>query len=174
MTRCAGAVLRRLSPSLGNAGERHFAMMPASSCDPDVMKPSRPVAHFASMCGAALVAALSVCAVAQAAPPAATATRCGWFDNPSPGNATLVDRDGEWTVGQQGGHQADGTWPTFPHARWVATGTGSAGYGCACLEVRSQDDTREVITIVSATVQPLKTCRQDKALRGKEPENPLK
>ncbi|WP_052250948.1 DUF4087 domain-containing protein [Xanthomonas sacchari] len=137
------------------------------------MTSSRPVLHRARAVGAALVAALGLCAGAQAAPPADTVTRCGWFDNPSPGNATLVDKDGEWTVGQQGGHQADGTWPTFPRARWVATGTGSAGYGCACMKVRARADTQEVTAIVSATVQPLKTCRQDRALQGKEPENPL-
>ncbi|KMM77393.1 hypothetical protein ACP93_00640 [Xanthomonas sp. NCPPB 1128] len=138
------------------------------------MTPSRPVLQCVRVCGAALVAALGLCVVAQAAPPAQTVTRCGWFDNPSPGNATLVDKDGEWMVGQQGGHQAEGTWPTFSRARWVATGTGSAGYGCACLKVRARDDTQEVTTIVAVTVQPLKICRQDKALQGKEPENPLK
>ncbi|WP_371182546.1 DUF4087 domain-containing protein [Xanthomonas sacchari] len=151
-----------------------FAMMPASPFAPDLMTPTRPVLQCMRVVGAALVAALSLCAVAQAAPPAQTVTRCGWFDNPTPGNATLVDKDGEWTVGQQGGHQAEGTWPTFPPARWVATGTGSAGYGCACLKVRARDDTQEVTTIVAATAQPLKTCRQDKALQGREPENPLK
>ncbi|MCC4591663.1 DUF4087 domain-containing protein [Xanthomonas campestris pv. cannae] len=151
-----------------------FAMMPASPFAPDLMPPTRPVLQCMRVIGAALVAALSLGAVAQAAPPAQTVTRCGWFDNPTPGNATLVDKDGEWTVGQQGGHQAEGTWPTFPSPRWVATGTGSAGYGCACLKVRARDDTQEITTIVAATVQPLKTCRQDKALQGREPENPLK
>ncbi|WP_295911416.1 DUF4087 domain-containing protein [uncultured Xanthomonas sp.] len=148
--------------------------MPVSSLDPDVMNPSRPVLRFASVFGAALAAMTGLCAVADATPPAGAVTRCGWFDNPSPGNATLVDKDGEWTVGQQGGHQAEGTWPTFSQARWVATGTGSAGYGCACLKVHARDDSREVTAIESATAQPLKTCRQDKALRGREPENPLK
>ncbi len=60
-------------------------------------------------------------------------TRCGWFDNPSPGNATLTDRQGEWTVAQQGMSSAEGAWPTFKRAQWVRTGSGSAGYGCACL-----------------------------------------
>lgn len=138
------------------------------------MTSSRPVLQCTRVFSAALAVALGLCAGVQAAPPTDTVTRCGWFDNPSPGNATLVDKDGEWTVGQQGGHQAEGNWPTFPRARWVATGTGSAGYGCACLKVRARANTQEVTTIVAATVQPLKICLQDKALQVKEPENPLK
>ena len=39
--------------------------------------------------------------------------RCGWFSNPTPGNASLYDRDGEWIIGVQGGYQADGDWPAF-------------------------------------------------------------
>lgn len=33
------------------------------------------------------------------------ALRCGWFDNPTPGNASPTDRDGQWLIGLQGGHQ---------------------------------------------------------------------
>ncbi len=104
---------------------------------------------------------------------AAAQNRCGWFDNPTPGNATLVDKDGEWTVGVQGGHQAQGKWPAFSKARWVQTGNGSAGYGCACLKMSARPGTQEVANIASARSQPLATCRNDKALAGKEPENPL-
>ena len=111
---------------------------------------------------------------AAAAMPPDTTTRCGWFDNPTPGNATLVDKDGEWTIGMQGGHQAEGDWPTFPKSRWVATGTGSAGYGCACLKLSARADTQEVTHIFSSGTQALSVCRKDKALTGKEPENPLK
>jgi len=100
--------------------------------------------------------------------------RCGWFDNPSPGNATLTDSDGEWTIGLQGGHQARGTWPRFKADHWVRTGTGSAGYGCTCLKVKAQADSQEVTQIVSSRALPLSTCRHAPALKGKEPENPLK
>lgn len=101
-------------------------------------------------------------------------TRCGWFDNPSPGNATLTDHDGEWTIGLQGGHQARGTWPRFKADQWVRTGTGSAAYGCSCLKVKAQAESQAVTQIVSARALPLSTCRNDRALKGKEPENPLK
>jgi hypothetical protein len=108
---------------------------------------------------------------AAAAPPA---LRCGWLDQPTPGNATLVDRDGEWTIGLQGGHQAGGPRPRFRTGQWVRTGHGSAGYGCACLKVRADAVTQEITAIVSARAQPLATCRKDPALKGKEPQNPLK
>ena len=57
--------------------------------------------------------------------------RCGWVDNPTPANWWLVDRDGEWTIGVQGGYQADGDMPDFG-SRWVET-NGHHGYGCACM-----------------------------------------
>lgn len=99
-------------------------------------------------------------------------TRCGWFDNPSPGNATLADRDGEWTIGQQGGHQATGDWPEFKPAQWVRTGVGSYGYGCACMRVKVNADTREIEEIISTSSKPLSACRKDRSLV--EPKNPLK
>ena len=42
-----------------------------------------------------------------------TELRCGWFENSSPSNASLTDRDGEWTISIQGGYEAKGDWPTF-------------------------------------------------------------
>lgn len=86
----------------------------------------------------------------------------------------MHDRDGEWTIGIQGGHQAEGVWPTFKSSEWVRTGNGSAGYGCVCMRVYADAESREVARVVSARVRPLSACRKDPALRGKEPENPLK
>lgn len=126
----------------------------------------------------ALVAATAALADGQApsagAGAAQPALRCGWFDNPTPGNTTLVDRDGEWTIGLQGGHQASGPRPRFATGQWVQTGHGSAGYGCACLKVQADMATLEVTAVVSARSQPLAACRKDPALKGKEPQNPLK
>lgn len=125
----------------------------------------------------ALLAATAALADGPAPPAdagaAQPALRCGWFDNPTPGNATLVDRDGEWAIGLQGGHQASGPWPRFATGQWVRTGHGSAGYGCACLKVRADAATQEITAIISARAQPLATCRKDPALKGKEPHHPL-
>ena len=122
----------------------------------------------------ALLATTSDAVLASASPTHDADMRCGWFDNPTPGNATLVDRDGEWTVGQQGGHQATGPWPAFGRGQSVRTGTGSAAYGCACLKVKADREAHEIDTILSARALPLSTCRKDPALKGQEPENPLK
>ena len=89
--------------------------------------------------------------------------RCGWFQNPTPGNAWLSDKDGEWVVGTQGGHQADGDWPDFNGKNWVKT-NGSYGYGCACMVVVVNAKTKEIQRIVSSRVQSIKTCKNDPKL----------
>ena len=122
-----------------------------------------------------LVAVGLATALTQAsAVPAQAVQRCGWFDNPTPGNAWLYDRDGEWTVGIQGGHQAQGAWPQLSGSRRVRTGSGSAGYACVCMKLRADNESREVSRILSSRVQPLSVCRGDPAVKGLEPENPLK
>ena len=50
-----------------------------------------------------------------------SAVRCGWFENPTPANAWLTDRDGEWNLGLQSGYQAEGNWPEFEPSDWVRT-----------------------------------------------------
>lgn len=95
--------------------------------------------------------------------------RCGWFSNPSPGNASLYDKDGEWTIAVQGGHQAEGDWPPkFPPGGYAATGRGSYGYGCACLRVVVDKAENNVLRIISGKGRPLAICRGDKTLRGIE------
>ena len=98
--------------------------------------------------------------------------RCGWFDNPTPGNASLIDRNGEWTISVQGEYEAKGQWPQFKDSHWVRTGNGSSGYGCVCMKVRSNAVSHKIVRILSAHAKPLSACRRDKTL--KEPENPLK
>ena len=94
-------------------------------------------------------------------------TRCGWFSNPTPANAWLKDRDGEWIIGIQGGHQAEGDWPDFKPRQWIKTNV-HYGYGCACLRVKVNRKTHEVIEIKSAYARPLAACRKDRSL--KEPK----
>src|SRR5574337_13586 len=89
---------------------------------------------------------------------------CGWFENPTPGNASLRDRSGEWTVGIQGGHQAEGDWPAFRASQWVNTNR-SYGHGCACIKGVVDKKNLEVVRIVSARAEALGVCRRDRALR---------
>jgi len=91
-------------------------------------------------------------------------TRCGWFSNPTPANASLYDSQREWIIGVQGGYQAEGDWPDIPPKQWVETNV-HYGYGCACLRVTVNRETSEVIKIVSASARPLSACRRDKALK---------
>ena len=89
--------------------------------------------------------------------------RCGWFHNPTPGNATLTDRDGEWEISSQGGFSAEGDWPEFTDTQWTQT-NGHYGYGCACMKVVVDRSERRVLRIASATAKSLKVCRADKVL----------
>ncbi|OOG45928.1 DUF4087 domain-containing protein [Rhodanobacter sp. C01] len=115
-----------------------------------------------------LFCAMLFASTAQAQESPATAQiRCGWFDNPTPGNASLYDRDGEWIIGIQGGHQADGDWPEFSDSQWVDT-NGHHGHGCACLDVVTSTHTHEIIRITGARAKALKICRNDRTL--KEPD----
>jgi hypothetical protein len=91
-------------------------------------------------------------------------TRCGWFSNPTPANASLYDRDGEWVIGVQGGYQTEGDWPSFKSGQWVET-NGHYGHGCACVRLRVNRETHRVIEIESARARPLASCRRDRSLR---------
>lgn len=91
-------------------------------------------------------------------------TRCGWFSNPTPANASLYDRDGEWIIGVQGGYQVEEDWPNFGPRQWVETNV-HYGYGCACLRLRVNRETHEVIEIVSSRARPLSACRRDRRLK---------
>jgi hypothetical protein len=90
--------------------------------------------------------------------------RCGWFENPTPANMSLIDKDGEWLIGAQGGYQAEGTdnIPDFGDD-WVETNV-HYGYGCACLRVIVDRKEKQIIKIISGTAKPIADCRQDKAL----------
>ena len=91
-------------------------------------------------------------------------TRCGWFSNPTPGNASLYDAEQEWIIGVQGDYQAEGDWPEFPPKQWVETNV-HYGYGCACLRLTVNRETSKVIKIVSGSARPLSACRRDRALK---------
>jgi len=91
-------------------------------------------------------------------------TRCGWFSNPTPANASLYDSQREWIISVQGGYEAEGDWPDIPPKEWVETNV-HYGYGCACMRVTVDRDEGKVIKIVSSTARPLSACRRDRTLK---------
>lgn len=93
------------------------------------------------------------------------ARRCGWLHNPTPGNWWLTDRDGAWILGTQGGRQAAGMddMPDMSALEWQET-NGHYGYGCACITLTADPETRDVIRFENPQAKPLAACRADKAL----------
>jgi len=108
-----------------------------------------------------------VLALAALAAPAAGAPerRCGWLQNPTPGNFWLIDRDGEWTLGVQGGYQAPGMdeMGDMTISGWVEV-NGHYGYGCACMRISIDRSTGRVTRIHEAEPVPLARCRADRRL----------
>lgn len=100
----------------------------------------------------------------HAAAPAKPHNRCGWFDNPTPGNAWLHDRDGEWTIAIQGAYEAEGDWPQFKDSQWIPV-NGTHGYGCACIKAVVDATRRQIVRIISASARPLRACRNDRSLK---------
>ena len=122
----------------------------------------RAASRTKEILAAVMIVLMSSPVAVQSAP--APPLRCGWLENPTPGNVWLTDRGGEWTIGTQGGHQAEGDWPQFVARRWVKT-NGHYGYGCACLRFKADATTRQVLSIISAQSRSLAACRNDKRLK---------
>lgn len=124
---------------------------------------------FGAVCGVLAYSKASLPSIPLAENPESSETRCGWFSNPTPSNAWLNDRDGEWIISIQGGYQAEGDWPDFKPSQWVETNV-HYGYGCACMKVTTDDKEKHILKILSATAKPLSTCKKDKALMKKRPK----
>jgi len=114
----------------------------------------------------AVIASSSVKEIAPTVEAAKPETRCGWFENPTPANAWLIDRDGTWVINTQGGSGAVGDWPTFSNSRWVKTNV-NYGYGCACMRVEVDRAEKQILEIFSSYSKPLSSCRKDKWLKDK-------
>ncbi len=117
----------------------------------------------------ALVTVIALMIALAPMPARAADVRCGWLDNPTPGNASLFDKDGEWIIAAQGGHQADGDWPPpFAPGQWISQGPGDYGYGCACLTVEVDAANKAILKISSGKARPLSVCRRDPAIENIE------
>jgi hypothetical protein len=98
--------------------------------------------------------------------------RRGWVSNPSPGNWSLIDKDGTWEIAVQGEEGAlDGLPEDRPTGKrwWVSGKSGGYGYGCMCLRVSVDKQTMKVLKIDGGKSLPLSTCRRDRSIRKLEP-----
>lgn len=113
-----------------------------------------------------LVPALLLTATVARAQPGSE-NRCGWYENPSPANHWLTDRDRQWLIGAQGGYQARGMdrIGDSSSGQWVSRGPGSYGYGCACGQVRTDRRNSQITNIYAWRSVPLAQCRRDRRLR---------
>lgn len=89
--------------------------------------------------------------------------RCGWIDNPTPGNWWIEDSEGSWTISAQGGYQADGEMPDF-ESSWVRT-NGYHGYGCACMTAQVDHKNKQIKRYSDVKVLPVQQCQSDKKLK---------
>lgn len=123
---------------------------------------------------------ICICAVLlvfTAAVPAVASTmekRCGWWDNPSPGNVSLLDWAGEWVLSVQGNYSADFiATPEFDaddETQYVRTGNATYGYGCACLTGQVDKKEKRFESVTAAEVLPLAKCRVDQKVKKHKEE----
>ena len=110
-----------------------------------------------------MLTTLSILAVASAT--ALAENRCGWIENPTPGNYFLTDRDASWTIMTQGGPSAEGSdlIGDLSSGDYVMT-NGYYGYGCACAEVETEESERRITVLHSFRQIPLSRCENDNNL----------
>ncbi|OBZ93928.1 hypothetical protein ADU59_19765 [Pararhizobium polonicum] len=98
-----------------------------------------------------------------ASPLLAAETRCGWLQNPTPGNWWLDDADGTWTIMTQGaGTEPAGMEliPDISERDYVKT-NGNYGYACACLSVETDKNEESITKILSFRQLALAKCEND-------------
>lgn len=113
-----------------------------------------------------IVMALSALGNAAASPiPPRPLRRCGWLENPTPGNFWLRDRDGEWELATQGGYEAPG-FDTLPDmsTRGTVETNGPHGYSCGCVTMTVDKRTKRATRVFGGRPLALKQCRADRRL----------
>ncbi len=97
---------------------------------------------------------------------AAAEKRCGWVDNPTPGNWWITDKDDTWFINTQGKFQIDeqSMQHLNPSTKDYVKTNGNYGYYCACLTVDVDKSKKRVVKIYEATQLPISRCENDAAL----------
>ena len=129
----------------------------------------RNVSPMKKICSRRVAPALAVCLLMALSAHAVSGTRenrCGWLQNPTPGNWWLDDKDGSWTLSVMGEPPVPGfdEIPDMSTKGWVVTNAGSHGYGCACMEMEVDRGAGTVLRIYSAKPLSLKRCKTDRSL----------
>ena len=111
-----------------------------------------------------LILALGLCTLFQAGAAQAAENRCGWVENPTPGNWWLRDADGQWTIMTQGSYEAGGmeNIGDISAGDYVAT-NGNHGYACGCMRVDT-DGEGAITQIYSFRQLSIGKCQNDGAL----------
>ena len=115
--------------------------------------------------------ALSIAAVNPASASEKTQKLCGWIVNSTPANWWLTDGRGNWIIGVQGGHKAEGDPPDVDRddrRLWFKTQASGYGHGCGCMDAVVDAGEKTVVKIVKAQALPLAACRRDTALPKRE------
>jgi hypothetical protein len=96
--------------------------------------------------------------------------RCGWLDNPTPGNFWLEDAQGSWLIGAQGGYQAKGDAYDSNSSHNQVYTNGHYGFTCACLDVKTSniDGDKKVIEVKATYGMPLSACQNDNRIADRE------
>ena len=92
--------------------------------------------------------------------------RCGWIQNPTPGNLWLDDSQGSWLLSTQGGEdEALGmeNISDFSEREFVAT-NGNYGYACACMKVETDSAAKRIVAVYSFKQLALAKCENDASL----------
>lgn len=103
--------------------------------------------------------------------------RCGWIQNPSPGNYWLDDGEGSWILVTQGSEMEPlgmENMPDFTVGDFVQT-NGYYGYACGCIEAETERSSEfgdsflgRISAIYGVEQLPISQCRADKALPDPE------
>jgi hypothetical protein len=115
------------------------------------------------------IAALALVAAQFCAGAALAEIRCGYLNNPTPGNNWLTDGEGDWIMTTQGddrdpGMDAIGDFS----AREFVTTNGAHGYACGCIDGAFDAKAMTVVKIERFRQKPLSACRKDKKLKAPE------